>query len=114
MHETMVAQSLVEAISGEARKQNARPVNVKISCGELNHINEDVLSFAFDALAKGTECEGVKLKVEYKPIKGQCNKCQEIYEFQIHSPVCPKCSSEDFAILPDEPLVLEEIEFETE
>ncbi len=30
------------------------------------------------------------------------------------SPKCPKCGSEDFDLLPDAPLLLEQIEFQTE
>jgi len=114
MHETMVAESLVTAISAEASKQNAKPVGAKISCGMLNTINDEVLCFAFEAIAKGTLCEGMKLEVEHKPIKGKCKNCKEEFEFELSSPGCPKCSSEDFELLPDAPLLLEEVEFETE
>ena len=114
MHETMVAESLLETISAEAEKQQAKPVRAKMSCGTLNHINEDTLSFAFDALSKGTKCEGMELVVEQKPIKGECNQCGKIFEFEINNPVCSGCGSEDFKLLPDEPMILEEIEFETE
>ncbi|MHC4842692.1 MAG: hydrogenase maturation nickel metallochaperone HypA/HybF [Planctomycetota bacterium] len=114
MHETMVAQSLLEAILAEATKQNARPLRAKMSCGAMNHINEDTLSFAFDALSKGTKCEGMELAVEQKPIKGKCNECNEVFEFEIRNPVCSHCGKDDFNLLPDEPMMLEEIEFETE
>ena len=43
MHETAVAQSLVEVITEEAGKRHARPIRATISCGELNAINDDVL-----------------------------------------------------------------------
>jgi Zn finger protein HypA/HybF involved in hydrogenase expression len=71
MHETMVAQSLLVAISDEAAKHNAKPVGAKISCGELSVINDEALCFAFEAVAKGTLCEGVKLEIEHKPMRGQ-------------------------------------------
>ncbi|MHC4558668.1 MAG: hydrogenase maturation nickel metallochaperone HypA/HybF [Planctomycetota bacterium] len=67
MHETMVAQSLFATISDEAAKNNAKPVGVKISCGMLNPINDEILRFAFEAIAKDTPCEGVKLQIEHKP-----------------------------------------------
>jgi hydrogenase nickel incorporation protein HypA/HybF len=114
MHETMVAQSLIDAILAEAEKQQAKPLQAKMSCGALNHINEDTLSFAFEALAKGTRCEGMKLIVEQKPIKGWCNSCKKIFDFEIRNPVCSRCGRDDFKLLADEPMMLEEIEFETE
>lgn len=111
MHEMMVAQSLLTMITAEANKQQARPVTAKISCGSLNPVNEEVLGFAFEAIAKNTICEGMKLQVESNPIKGKCRDCKHIFSFDIYSPSCPGCSSENFELLPDAPLLLETIEF---
>ena len=113
MHEAMVAQSLLTTISDEAAKQNAKPISAKISCGTFNTINDEVLGFAFEAIAKGTVCEGMKLEVEHKPIRGRCKNCDEIFEFKLMSPGCPKCGGADFGLLPDAHLMLEDIDFET-
>ena len=114
MHETMVAQSLLATISAETAKQNAKPVGARISCGMLNAINNETLCFAFEAIAKGTSCEGIKLEIEHKPMRGQCKNCNESFNVVFSCPSCPKCGSEEFDLLPDAPLMLEEIEFETE
>jgi hydrogenase nickel incorporation protein HypB len=100
MHEAMVAQSILAAISSEAAKRPGRPIGAKISCGKLYTINDETLCFAFEALAKGTPCEDVKIEVEHKPIQGQCRKCRQ--EFNVEdSSTCRKCGSEDFELLPD-------------
>jgi hydrogenase nickel incorporation protein HypA/HybF len=112
MHETMVAENLLTTISAESAKQNAKPVWAKISCGMLNAINDEILSFAFDAIAKGTPCEGMKLEIEHKPIQAKCRSCSETFNFEICQPKCPKCESKEFDLLPDAPLILEEIEFQ--
>jgi len=114
MHEMVVAQSLLSAISAEAEKQNGKPVGARISCGMLNAINDEVLCFAFEAIAKGTTCEGLKLQVEHKAIRARCKRCGETFDLEISESNCRKCASEDFELLPDAPLLLEEIEFETE
>ena len=114
MHETMVAQSLLTTISVEAKKQSAKPVAAKITSGMLNAINDEILCFAFEAVAKGTVCERVKLEIEHKPMQGRCKDCDKIFEFELISPKCPKCGGKQFDLLPDAPLTLEEIEFETE
>ncbi len=114
MHETMIAQSLLATISTETAKQNAKPTCAKISCGILNAINDEILCFAFEAIAKGTACEGMKLEVEHKPMQGQCKNCNQVFDVELHRPQCPKCGSDQFDLLPDAPLVLEEIEFQTE
>jgi len=114
MHEAMVAQSLLATISDEAAKHNARPVAVKISCGQLSAVNDEALRFAFEAVAKGSSCEGIKLDIEHKPLRAQCRNCSESFDVDISQPKCSACGSEDFELLGDAPLVLEEIELETE
>jgi hydrogenase nickel incorporation protein HypA/HybF len=112
MHETAVAQSLVEVIMQEAEKRHARPVRATISCGELSAINDDVLSFAFAAVAQGTSCEGMSLQVEHKPWQAKCRVCGRVFVVDVSDAKCPDCESEDFELFPDAPLMLEQIEFE--
>ena len=112
MHETMVAQSILSAIVAQADKLNARPISAKISCGQLNPINDEVLNFAFEVAAKGTVCEQMKLEVIHIPLKATCKKCGKGFNFDIYSPTCVECGSGDFGIGSDAPLLLEEIEFE--
>jgi hydrogenase nickel incorporation protein HypA/HybF len=114
MHETVVAQSLVETITAEAKKHEAAPRSAKMSCGELNGVNDEVLSFAFEALAKGTPCEGMVLRIEHKPMQARCCTCDKPFDVKLSDAQCPRCAGEDFELLPDAPLVLEEIEFEKE
>ena len=114
MHEMMVAENLLTVISDEAAKRNAKPIGAKISCGRLYAINDEALSFAFEAISRGTSCEDMKLKIEHKPIQARCKKCDEGFDTDFTNPQCPKCKSEDFELLPDAPLILEEIEFQTE
>jgi len=83
MHETMIAESLLAAICEEVKKHNSKPVSAKISCGMLSAVSNEILCFAFDAAAKGTPCEGMRLEIEHKA-------------------------------KPDAPLLLEEIEFQTD
>ena len=112
MHETMIAQGIVDAISKEAQKHNAKPVGAKISCGQLNPINDEVMNFAFEIAANGTVCEGVSLEIVHIPLKATCKSCGGGFEFDIYSPGCSACQSSDINIEPDAPLLLEEIEFE--
>ena len=114
MHETMVAQSLMAIISEETERHKAKPVGAKISCGTLNAVNDEVLRFAFDAVAKDTPCEGMKLQIEHKPMRARCRNCGHNFDVELSDPVCPTCESGDFELLPDAPLVLEEITFQTD
>ena len=114
MHEMTVAQNVLNAILQEASKQGEKPTAAKISCGELYAVNDELLRFAFEAISKGTDCEGLKLTIEHKPIHAHCKKCNYNYDIDISIPACPKCNSEDYELLPDAPLMLEEIDFQTE
>ena len=113
MHETAIAESLLNLILAEAAKHKGRPKTAKISCGIFHAVNDDVLTFAFEAIAKGTPCEAMKLEIEHKPIQARCRNCGYVFELELAAPSCPNCGS-DFDLLPDEPPVLEQIEFETE
>jgi len=114
MHEMSVAESLLTIISDEAAKHNARPIGARISCGTLNPINDETLCFAFEAITKDTSCEGLTLKIEHKPLQGQCRNCNRKFDVEFSSPGCPNCGSEDFELMADAPLILEEIEFQTD
>ena len=114
MHEAMVAQSLLAAISSEAAKHSGKPVSAKVSCGQLYAINVEALSFAFEAIARGTPCENLQLEIEHKPIKARCKNCGHSFDISDSAASCAQCDSEDFELLPDAPLLLEEIEFDVE
>jgi len=68
----------------------------------------------FECIAEGTACEGMKLKIKYNPLKAHCKSCGSDFAFDITKPVCSVCGSEEYDMHSDEPLSLEEIEFETE
>jgi hydrogenase nickel incorporation protein HypA/HybF len=111
MHETAIAHSLFNAVSDEAKKHNAKLLRAKISCGSLNAVNDEILSFAFEAVAKDTICEGVELEIEHKPIQAKCSNCNCVFDIDFKSPQCPRCSSNGFELIPDAPLLLESVEF---
>ncbi len=114
MHETVVAQNLLDTILQEARQQEGKPVSAKVSCGQLNAVNDEALTFAFEVIAQGTPCEGMQLQIEHKPIQARCKACSAVYTIDVADVRCPHCGREDFELLPDAPLLLEEIAFEKE
>ena len=112
MHEMSVAESLVETITQEAEKANAKPICATISCGQLNPINEEVMQFAFEVVTRETVCEGMDIKVVHVPWRAVCRECSEAFEFDVYSPKCPKCEGNKFDLEEDAPLLLNEIEFD--
>ena len=72
-----------------------------------------MLSFAFEAVAKGTFCEGMTLQIEHKPLQAtmQSSAASSLpWIFRTYGARIAGAS--DFELLPDAPLVLDEIEFE--
>jgi hydrogenase nickel incorporation protein HypA/HybF len=114
MHETVLAQRLHKLISAESAKYGKKPISAKISCGAFAAVNNELLLEAFDTIIKGTNIEGLNLEIEHKPMQGLCRKCKQKFILDLSIMRCTGCGSEDFDLLPDAPLVLEEIEFETE
>ncbi len=112
MHETAVAESLLDTLLDLATKHKAKPLKAKISYGSFSCINEEVLNFAFEAVSKGTICENMILEYEKKPVMADCKKCGNKFEFEINSPLCPYCESEEYSLNSEPPLTLETVEFE--
>ena len=103
---------MLAAILDETSKQGTKPISAKISYGKLYVINDEMLRFAFEAITKDTACEGMQLEIEHKPIRAHCKNCNLDFDIETSCPGCPKCGSDDYELLPDEPLTLEEIDFQ--
>lgn len=113
MHETAVAESIVQTIIQQsALHQNAKPISARISCGQFNRLHDETMQQAFAAASAGTCCEGMRLVIRHIPLRAICCGCRAEFEYDIKNPFCPKCKSEHYEFLPDAPLLLEEIEFE--
>ncbi len=112
MHEAVVAENVLSAILAECQTCGRRPLEATISCGQLNVINDEAFHLAFEALAAGSVCAGLRINIEHKPFQGRCRQCDVVFEITLSHAFCPSCKQEDFEILPDAPLLLETIEFE--
>lgn len=78
----------------------------------MNVVSDELLREAFTVLAQDTCCENIGIEIEHKPLRAKCRDCNCTFDFDLSSPKCPECQSDDFELMPDEPLILETIEFE--
>lgn len=92
MHELSIAQSLIELVSDHAAREGALRVRrVHLRLGELSGFRR-ALYFCFDAVSRGTPCEGAELAVEDVPLTVHCARCDTVktprarYNFR-----CPTC-----------------------
>lgn len=64
MHELGIAQSILETVEREAGSRGARPRRVGVAIGPWAGVNPAALTFAWEALMRGTNHDGVELVVE--------------------------------------------------
>lgn len=113
MHEMAVAESVLHTILEHARQLgDARPVSARISCGQFNALNDEAMQFAFETIAEGTPCQGMRLEIRHIPLQAACTQCGTTFAFDVYHPACTSCRSAEYAFEPDAPLLLEDIEFE--
>jgi len=99
MHELAIADSIVNTILEEAKKQNlGSVVAVGLRIGALTDIVPEALEFGFSAITDGTLLEGTKLKIESVPVKGMCNGCGKTFEVKRFCFVCPECNASDIKV----------------
>ncbi len=68
MHETHMIKPIIEGISAEAGKADAKRVSrIHIKVGQLTGVSEESFKETFGLLAKGTLCEGANLELTFFP-----------------------------------------------
>ncbi len=100
MHETGIAQSILDIAIKTAQNSGAKKINnVAVRIGKMSAIDESSLRFAFDALKTGTIAE--KSNFEYMEIAltGQCEDCGTTSDLSGYFVLCPKCNSGKVKIL---------------
>ena len=111
MHEMSIAQSLLDVIKEEMRKNNATVLkSALVHIGQLSAIVPESLSFCFEVMTSGTELEGAKLNMEIIPLTGNCRKCGQTFEIENYAFECPFCDSKDIETLSGQELSIVEME----
>jgi hydrogenase nickel incorporation protein HypA/HybF len=113
MHEASIAESLLDIVIENAKKQEAKEiVSVTIKVGKLSGVQPDSLLFAFDALKESTAAANCNLVIEEIPVIGICNICghEDKYDNFIFS--CNSCGSFEVRMISGEELNIKEIEVE--
>ena len=100
MHETGIAQSILEIAIKAAKDKDAKKINnVAVKVGKMNAIDEASLRFAFDALKAETIAENATFEYIDVPLTGKCEDCGYESELEGYFVLCPKCSSGRVSIL---------------
>lgn len=76
MHETLIAQQMLELALDAARKEGAtRVLALRVRMGELEGISAAAIQAAFDLAALGTPAEGASVVVEPRHARVACMDC---------------------------------------
>jgi len=128
MHEWALAESIITAVTKIATKRKLKEIKeIKVRVGELQQIEEDILSFAFEQLKKDIfrntlflilraktelECQicGVKWIFRRQNLdEDTIEKIHFVPEVAHAYIKCPNCKSPDFKIIQGRGIWLEKI-----
>lgn len=96
MHELSIANSILDAVRGEAEKRpGAHVTKVGVRLGPLSGIEPEALSFGFDVLVQGSDLEPLALVIEPVPRRQRCPACDFTFEVTDDNLACPRCARAD-------------------
>ncbi len=94
MHEMSIALGIVRIAEEEVRKRDAARVSkIEMQIGKLSGIEPDALDFAWPVAVKNTVLEKAERQTEYLPGQALCMDCEQTFEINGLSDVCPHCGS---------------------
>jgi hydrogenase nickel incorporation protein HypA/HybF len=113
MHEMGMANSILEAVRSELRRYpEARPAKVGLRIGEMAAIDAESLRFCLEALAAGTDLEGLQLEVELCLRRHRCDSCGHEFKVADYDFQCPECGALSSECISGDELELAYVEIE--
>ena len=116
MHETGVCRDIVETVEAFALRGHAKRVaSVRLVLGEAHDVVPQILTGAFEWMARGTVAEGAQLVIERVPFTVACQRCGEVWHPDAHERatwVCPACHERDYRLNTGREFSIESIEVE--
>lgn len=110
MHELSIASSLLDVVLDAAlRGGGGRIASIRLVIGRLAGVEEDALSFGFEALSRGTAAEGARVEVVARPFRIRCRACGDEAADDPFAP-CPACGAAGFDVLEGRELRVESID----
>lgn len=95
MHEYPITMEIVRLAGEAAQRRNARRVKrIALVIGDYSGYVGESIAMYFDAIAKGTCCEGCQLAVTRVEPKTECERCGELFKRRPLSFECPHCGGQ--------------------
>lgn len=113
MHEMSIAESLIEIIIEEMKKNSAyRLISVRLNIGEMAGVVPEALETCFEILTADTGMKGAVLNMEIIPLKGHCKKCDDDFAIVDYNFACPRCGTVEIDVVSGREMNIIELEVE--
>jgi hydrogenase nickel incorporation protein HypA/HybF len=113
MHELSLAESLIELIEDEARKQGFGKVRkIWLEAGALSGVDPEALRFGFEVAAEGSCAEGAALEILRPPGEAWCFACNRTVTVAEYYDGCPHCRGHQLQVTGGQQFQLKELEVE--
>lgn len=113
MHELSLAESLIESIEDEARKQGfAKVRRIWLEAGALSGVDPEALRFGFEVAAQHTCAEGAALEIHRPPGEAWCFACNRNVNIAEYYDGCPHCGGHQLQVTGGQQFQLKELEVE--
>lgn len=112
MHEFSLIQGIVDSVVPVARKNNATKITgITLDIGRLTEVEEECMSFAFEAVCDGDELlDGAELVMNFIEPRSRCLDCGHEFEHDRFHKKCPKCGSDITMIIQGKELNIASME----
>lgn len=114
MHEAGIAIEIariaVETLESSGAVGRIAELHLKI--GRWSGVEPSALTFALEALADGTELQGVKVVIDHVEPTFHCPKCEKDYVASERMDPCPGCGGLDGELVCGDELLITHIEVE--
>ncbi|MGB9699522.1 MAG: hydrogenase maturation nickel metallochaperone HypA [Thermodesulfobacteriota bacterium] len=112
MHEVSLAIGLLQLAEETCRTHGYKSIeSIKVRLGRASGVHADSLSFALEALKKGTLAEKANFILDLIPLGGFCQDCGQNFETEeTYVFYCPFCNSSSISICQGKELQIAEIE----
>jgi hydrogenase nickel incorporation protein HypA/HybF len=100
MHELSLSSAILKTVLRHAGGHRVEVVNLRV--GRLRQVVPDSLSFYFDIVSRGTQCEGARLEQHLIPARVRCGGCGHGWEPELPQFRCPACGGRSTSVLSGE------------
>ena len=114
MHELSLAENINNTIKSMCERSNwTRVRRIVLKVGYMRQVDPELLSFAFEVVAKGTVSEGAEVSILGLPIIFMCHSCGKESSSEETVFVCANCRGTNVDLRSGMELTIESMEVES-